>query len=112
MRRTILALVLLAGCVTVQSTMLPRAGGPLDPVEPHLVNVLISPPDTLPHDCQRVAVLSAEGDVTYTDRQQMIDEMRREGGGDRSQHPVPVLDRRTGRASGCRPPQRGPRPLL
>ena len=82
MRRIILAAVLfsLAGCVTVHSTLLPGAEGSRVPLEPQLVNILISPPDTLPNDCQRIALLTAQGDANTTNRQEMIDKMREEAG--------------------------------
>lgn len=82
MRRFILAAILfpLAGCVTVHSTLLPGAERAGVPLEPRLVDILISPPDTLPSDCQRIALLTAEGDASFTNRQEMIDKMREEAG--------------------------------
>lgn len=74
-----LAVALSSACVTVNSTLLPGAEV-REPLEPSQVNVLISPPDTMPTDCQRVAVLTAAGDANATDRQEMIEQLREEAG--------------------------------
>jgi len=70
-------MLLLAGCVSVNKTVLNRSFM-TQPVAKEDVHVFFSS-DTLPAH-ERVAILSAKGDESLTDESQMIDKMREEAG--------------------------------
>lgn len=70
MRHLAIVLVVLAGCITVsKSVLMDRSSMPV-PVEDVYVFL---PGDRIPEDCERVAILSAEGDEDLTDQGDMID---------------------------------------
>src|SRR5688572_14714198 len=70
-------MLLLAGCVSVNKTVLNRSFM-TQPVAKEDVHVFLSS-DTLPAH-ERVALLHAKGDEGMTDESQMIDKMREEAG--------------------------------
>jgi hypothetical protein len=77
MRRFLFLLVLFMGCVTVsKSVLMDRSNMPV-PMES--VYVFLAS-DTVPSDCERVAILHASGDQDFTDEGQMIDKLRSEAG--------------------------------
>ncbi len=70
-------ILLLFGCVTVdKSVLLDRSAYP---VPMSAVQVLIES-DTVPEDCQRVAMLHAEGPEIFTSEADMWDSLREETG--------------------------------
>ena len=70
-------LLAVSGCVTVsKSVLVDRSDMPV-PLEDVYVFL---PGDVVPEDCERVAILSAEGDEDLTDQAEMIDKMREETG--------------------------------
>jgi hypothetical protein len=70
-------ILLLVGCVTVdKSVLLDRSAYP---VPMSAVQVLIES-DTVPEDCQRVAMLHAEGPEIFTSEADMWDSLREETG--------------------------------
>jgi hypothetical protein len=76
-KSTLLAAVLLAGCVTVsKSVLMDRSDMPVPQRD---VQVLL-PGDTIPASCERVALLHASGDVEVTDEGDMWDELRKVAG--------------------------------
>ena len=83
MRRSIPAASILAAsmfataCVTVsKSVLMDRSFAPV----PLRDVYVFLPEDETPEDCERVALLSASGEVDWTDESEMIDKMREEAG--------------------------------
>jgi len=77
MRRFLLPIVVLAGCVTVsKSVLMDRSHSPVARDD---VYVFIAG-DTIPESCQRVALLHASGDEDLTEEGDMIDKLREEAG--------------------------------
>jgi len=77
MRRFLLPLLVLAGCVTVsKSVLMDRSHSPVARDD---VYVFITG-DTIPESCQRVALLHASGAEDLTDEGDMIDKLREEAG--------------------------------
>jgi len=69
--------VFATACVTVsKSVLMDRSFAPV-PQQDVYVFLL---EDEIPEDCERVALLSASGEVDLTDEAQMIDKMREEAG--------------------------------
>lgn len=69
--------VFATACVTVsKSVLMDRSFAPV-PQQDVYVFLL---EDEIPEDCERVALLSASGEVDWTDESQMIDKMREEAG--------------------------------
>lgn len=83
MRRVIVlagAALFLAACVTVSKTVLTEAYV-ANPVPAGEVTVLLaSMNDSIPSDCERVALLHASGDEDLTEESQMFDKLREEAG--------------------------------
>lgn len=64
-------------CVTVsKSVLMDRSFAPVPKQDVYV----FLPEDTTPDDCERVALLSASGEVDWTDESDMIDKMRDEAG--------------------------------
>jgi hypothetical protein len=77
MRRFLLPLVVLAGCVTVsKSVLMDRSHSPVARDD---VYVFIAG-DSIPESCQRVALLHASGAEDFTEEGDMIDKLREEAG--------------------------------
>jgi hypothetical protein len=77
MRRFLLPIVVLAGCVTVsKSVLMDRSHSPVARDD---VYVFIAG-DAIPESCQRVALLHASGDEDLTEEGDMIDKLREEAG--------------------------------
>jgi hypothetical protein len=77
MRRFLLPIVVLAGCVTVsKSVLMDRSHSPVARDD---VYVFIAG-DIIPESCQRVALLHASGDEDLTEEGDMIDKLREEAG--------------------------------
>lgn len=74
-----LVVVLVAGCVRVQTTMLPGAVQTTRVFEPYAVHVLLAD-DEEPEDCARVAVLHGSGSSSFTDESGMLNKLREEAG--------------------------------
>lgn len=71
------AALMVSACVSVsKSVLMDRSFAPV-PKQDVYVFLL---DDELPEDCERVALLSASGEVDWTDEAQMIDKMREEAG--------------------------------
>jgi hypothetical protein len=71
------ASILATACVSVsKSVLMDRSFAPV-PLQDVYVFLLDDP---IPEDCERVALLSASGEVDWTDESQMIDKMREEAG--------------------------------
>ena len=70
----------LAACVTVSKSILTESYM-ANPVPPGEVTVwLASMSDSIPSDCERVAILHASGAQDYTNEGQMFDKLREEAG--------------------------------
>jgi len=74
-----LVAVLVAGCVRVQTTMLPGAVQTTRVFESYAVHVLFAD-DEEPEDCARVAVLHGSGSSSFTDESGMLNKLREEAG--------------------------------
>lgn len=77
MRRLLIVLVLLTGCVQVSKTVLmDRSNSPVpkESVYVYLAN------DAIPNSCERVAILHGSGEQDWTDEGDMIDKLRSEAG--------------------------------
>lgn len=78
--RTLIAIAagaLLAGCVTVgTSVLMDRSATPV----PQQDVYVFFPDDSIAPSCERVAILNAQGSTDYTNESQMIDKMREEAG--------------------------------
>ena len=95
MPRILIFLLLLTGCVHVSKTVLmDRSSSPVpkESVYVYLAN------DTIPNDCERVAILHASGEQDWTDEGDMIDELRSEAGklGANALHILTMEDAGTG----------------
>jgi hypothetical protein len=77
MRKSLVVLVLLAGCVQVSKTVLMDRSN--KPVPKESVYVFLAN-DSIPTSCERVAILHASGDEELTNEGEMIDELRSEAG--------------------------------
>ena len=95
MPRLLFLLVLLTGCVHVSKTVLmDRSSSPVpkESVYVYLAN------DTIPNECERVAILHASGEQDWTDEGDLIDELRSEAGklGANALHILTMEDAGTG----------------
>ena len=77
MRTPIVLLLLLSACVSVSKSVLMDRSA--TPVPQHDVYVFLDNGE-VPTDCERVALLNASGDDTFTNEGQMIDKLRQEAG--------------------------------
>ncbi len=95
MKRALLMLPFVCGCVHVSKSVLMDRSG--TPVSMEAVEVLL-PMDEAPPSCERVAILHASGDVDLTDEGQMIDRLREETGklGGNAVHLMSMMDPGTG----------------
>lgn len=77
MKKSLLILLVLTGCVQVSKTVLmDRSFAPVPKAE---VYVLLAE-DRVPESCERVAILHASGDQDLTDEGEMLDKLRDEAG--------------------------------
>lgn len=78
MKKAALGAVLVAtACISVNKTVLmDRSTNPVPQDEVHV----FLPRDEIPSTCQRVAILNASGDESFTDESQMIQKLREEAG--------------------------------
>lgn len=71
------AAVFATACVSVsKSVLMDRSFAPVPKLDVYVFLL----EDEVPEDCERVALLSASGEVDWTDESQMIDKMREEAG--------------------------------
>ena len=76
-RLLLLSLFLLTGCIQVSKSVLVDRSSM--PVPKESVYVYLAT-DTIPSNCDRVAILHASGEQDWTDEGQMIDKLRSEAG--------------------------------